>query len=138
MPPSPKLELNRTDFEIMKVLWKRGPVSAREAHDALAEHFDWAYSTTRTTLERMVKKELVSKESFHGLYLYRAAVSRVAVMAARVREFAESVLELEPAPVVSLFTQGKALSADEIRQLEDLLAPAESPDPQASADGESD
>lgn len=138
MPPSPKLELNRTDFEIMKVLWRRGPVSAREAHDALAEHFDWAYSTTRTTLERMVKKELVSKESFHGLYLYHAAVSRVAVMAARVREFAESVLELEPAPVVSLFTQGKALSADEIRQLEDLLAPAESADPQASADKESD
>lgn len=138
MPSSSKPELNRTDFEIMKVLWKRGPVSAREAHDALANHFDWAYSTTRTTLERMVKKELVVKESFHGLFLYRAAVSRVAVMAARVKEFAESVLELEPAPVVSLFTQGKALSADEIRQLEDLLAEPDAAAPRNATDEETD
>lgn len=135
MPQRPdRLDLNRTDFEVMKVLWKHGDVSAREAHDALTSRFDWAYSTTRTTLERMVKKGLVEKHPFHGLFLYRAAVSRVAVMASRVKEFAESVLELDPAPVVSLFTQGKALNAEEIRQLEALLAEptAASPAPTAA------
>lgn len=127
MATPPKLDLNRTDFAVMKVLWKRGAISAREAHDDLPSSFDWAYSTTRTTLERMVKKRLVIKEPFHGLFLYRAAVSRVTVMAARVREFAESVLELDPAPVVSLFTQGDALDPEEIKELEALLAEAPEP-----------
>lgn len=122
MPNLDRSEINRTDFAVLKVLWKRGAVSAREAHDDLETHFAWAYSTTRTTLERMVKKGLVRKEPFHGLLIYRAAVSRVSVLAARVREFAESVLELDPAPVVSLFSQGDALDAAEIDELERLLA----------------
>lgn len=117
-----RLDINRTDFAVLKVLWKRGAVSAREAHEDLQASFSWAYSTTRTTLERMVKKGLVHKDTFHGLLIYRAAVSRVAVLAARVREFAESVLELEPGPVVSLFSQGEALDAAEIEELERLLA----------------
>ncbi len=117
-----RLDINRTDFAVLKVLWKRGAVSAREAHGDLQPRFDWAYSTTRTILERMVKKGLARKETFHGLLIYRAAVSRVAVLAARVREFAESVLELEPGPVVSLFSQGEALDAEEIAELEQLLA----------------
>lgn len=129
MSATPKLDLNRTDFEVMKVLWKRGAVSAREAHEDLEPRFAWAYSTTRTTLERMVKKGLVHKEPFHGLFIYRAAISKVSAMAARVREFAESVLELDPAPVVSLFTQGDALSPEEVRELEQLLA-----DPSANSD----
>lgn len=115
-------ELNKTDFEVMKTLWKGGGrLSAREVHEGLHGHFGWAYSTTRTTLERMVKKGLLQKNEFHGLNLYAPAVSKTAVLAARVREFAESVLEMEAAPVVSLFADSDAVSADELAELRRLV-----------------
>ncbi len=106
----------------MKVLWQAaGKLSAREVHERVAARQGWAYSTTRTTIERMVKKGLVEKRAFHGLHLYRPAISRAAGLARRVREFARQVLETSHGPVVSLFAESGALSEDEIAELEALL-----------------
>lgn len=118
-------QLNRTEFSLLKILWRSQRASAREVHDHLPGNLDWAYSTTRTNLERMVKKGLLAKGDFHGLYLYTPNVSKVAALAARVKEFADTVLERDPAPVVSLFAEGGQLSAEEIEEIELLLAQTE-------------
>jgi len=117
--------LNRTEFTLLKILWRADRASAREIHQGLPKDLAWAYSTTRTNLERMVKKGFLAKEDFHGLYLYAPKVSKVAALAARVKEFADSVLEGDPAPVVSLFAGGDQLSAKEIEEIERLLGVAD-------------
>lgn len=114
-------ELSDSELELMKVLWREGKLSAREVHERVAGGLGWAYSTTRTTLERMARKGLVGKRRFHGLHLYSPEVSRARGLAGRVREFAERVLEMEPAPVVSLFAQGEALTPEELEELSRLL-----------------
>ncbi len=116
-----KRELTDTELPLMKALWSAGPQSAREVHEAVADRLGWAYTTTRTTLERMVEKELVSRGSSHGLYLYEAAVSRPVGLAGLVRRLAGRVLEVEPARVVSLFTDSLELSAEEVAELEALI-----------------
>jgi BlaI family transcriptional regulator, penicillinase repressor len=113
--------LTDAELDVIKVLWARGRLSAREVHDLVAESQGWAYSTTRTTLERMVRKGLVQRGSFHGLHLYEAVVSRAAGFARRVREFASQVLESSPVPVVSLFAESGVLSNDEVDELLALL-----------------
>ena len=113
--------LTGPELELMKVLWRAGDLGAREIHDAVGARFDWAYSTTRTTLERMVRKGLVEKRAFHGLYVYGAAISRARGLAGLVREFAARVLESDPAPVVSLFAAQGALDEDEIAELHAIL-----------------
>lgn len=118
----PLADLNPTELGLMKVLWRRGRMSARELHDAFGAQQSWAYSTTRTVLDRMARKRLVQKAPFHGLNLYSPAISRVAGMARQVRDFAERVLETDPAPVVSLFAESADLSGAEIAELEALLA----------------
>lgn len=117
----PLPELTGTELEVMKALWPKGKLSAREIHERLGEGHGWATSTTRTILERMVAKGLVAKGSFHGLYLYEPRISRPLGLARRVRSFAEEVLELEWAPVVSLFARSQALSAEEVEELSRLL-----------------
>jgi len=114
-------ELTRSELTVLKVLWAAGELSAREVHDGLPASLAWAYSTTRTTLDRMVAKELLRKRSFHGIYLYEPSVSRAAGLAGVIRELAERVLEVEYAPVVSLFAKANDLSAAEIAELERLL-----------------
>jgi predicted transcriptional regulator len=114
--------LSPAELSVMRVLWSSGKQSAREVHQRLADKYDWAYSTTRTHLERLVRKELVGKAPFHGLHLYRASISRPAGLARMVREFARQVLGSNPIPVVSLFAEGGALNATEIAELRQLLA----------------
>ncbi len=118
-------QLTPAELEVMKVLWDADGLSAREVHDDLGERLSWAYSTTRTTIERMVRKGLVEKEAFHGLHIYRASVTRASGLARLVRDFAAQVLETSHVPVVSLFADSGALSEEEIVELQQLLDAAE-------------
>ena len=114
-------QLTPAELEVMKVLWGTDGLSAREVHQQLAGRQGWAYSTTRTTVERMVRKGLVKKNSFHGLHIYSASVSRAAGLARLVRDFAAQVLETSHVPVVSLFADAGALTDEEIEELSKLL-----------------
>ena len=122
MPRETELpQLTPAELEVMKVLWSRDGLSAREIHDELGERLQWAYSTTRTTVERMVRKGLVEKSPFHGLHIYRASVSRATGLARLVRDFARDVLESSHVPIVSLFADSGTLSDDELDELRRLL-----------------
>jgi len=114
-------DLTRSELAVLKVLWKQGELSAREVHEGLSGSLDWAYSTTRTTLDRMATKGLLQKRSFHGMYLYEPCVSKVAGLAGLVRDLAERVLEVDYAPVVSLFAESNALTPEEVEELSRLL-----------------
>ena len=113
--------LTQPELELMKSLWSAERMSARELHEQVGEAQGWAYSTTRTTLERMVRKGLVSKGSFHGLHLYQAQISRATGLARMVWDFATQVLESGPSPVVSLFAESGALEDHELDELRSLL-----------------
>ena len=113
--------LSKTELGILKLLWRTERSSAREIHDALGNDMGWAYTTTRTMLDRMVKKGLLERGSFHGLYLYSAAVGKVTTVARLVREFTERVLELDSVPVATLFADSEVLDENELAELEQLL-----------------
>ncbi|MEM7050800.1 MAG: BlaI/MecI/CopY family transcriptional regulator [Acidobacteriota bacterium] len=121
MTDQPLPELASSELDAMSVLWKAGALSAREVHDQLRSRHDWAYSTTRTVLERLVKKGHLEKKSFHGVWLYDPRISRPQGLARRVRDFAEKVLELDAVAVVPLFARGGSLSEDELAELTRLL-----------------
>ena len=114
-------ELSRSELDIMKILWKDGRSSAREVHDQLSVAYGWAYSTTKTIMDRMVKKGRLSRENFHGVFLYNPLISKPAGLAKLVRNFADNVLELDYGSVVSLFARSKALTAKEIEELQKIL-----------------
>lgn len=118
-------DLSDSELDVMRTLWKSGRLSAREVHDRVSPMRAWAYSTTRTVLDRMVEKGLVDKTSFHGIYVYRPRLSRAAGLARAVRDFADRVAEIGAAPLVSLLAGGESWSDEEVAELERLLGLAE-------------
>jgi BlaI family transcriptional regulator, penicillinase repressor len=114
-------DLSRAEYDILRILWKDGRRNVREVHDSLQPVYHWAYTTTKTMMDRMVAKGLLSREDFHGVFLYGPLVSRPAGLAKMVEFFADRVLEMDAGSVVSLFGRSKALTPDEIRELEALL-----------------
>ena len=114
-------ELSKAEYDILRVLWKAGEQSVREVHDQLQTTYGWAYTTTKTMMDRMVTKSLLRRESFHGVYVYYALISRPAGLARFIQFFADRVLEVEPSAVVAMFAKSQAITPDEIRELETLL-----------------
>ena len=55
------------ELEVLKCFWRDGDLSSREVHDRIAVQMDWTPSTTRTVLERMRTKALVSRRDVHGV-----------------------------------------------------------------------
>lgn len=114
-------ELSKSELDIMKILWKKGKRSAREVHDQLCHTYNWAYSTTKTVMDRMVKKGYLQRQNFHGVFLYLPLISKPTGLAHFVRNFADEVLELDYGSVVSLFARSQTLTPEEIEELTRLL-----------------
>lgn len=115
-------DLTRNELQILNILWKSVEgYSIREVHRQIEEENKWAYSTTKTTMDRMVKKGLLNRADFHGVFLYQAAISKPAGLARMVSYFMNDVLEMDSGALMSLFGRSKALSESEIDELETLL-----------------
>lgn len=112
-------ELTKTEYQVLRVLWKQQPLSVREVHDRLNNN--WAYTTTKTLMDRMAAKGLLTRESYHGVLVYQPTLSRPEGLVKLVRFFAEKVLEVEHDEVVSMFTDSRTYSSEEVEQLRKLL-----------------
>jgi predicted transcriptional regulator len=117
-------ELSKAEYDILRILWKQGKQSVREMHEQIRDIQNWAYPTTKTMLDRLVGKGLVHREKFHGLYLYSAALSRPVGLARLIQFFANRVLEVEPAAVVSMFAHSEAITPEEMQELRQLIEDA--------------
>jgi predicted transcriptional regulator len=115
-------DLTKAEFDILRIIWKNKKISVREVHDQVVTTRDWAYSTTKTMMDRMIRKKFLAREKFHGVFLYRPLISRPSGFARFIQFFASQVLELDYGEVVALFSRSNALDPDEIRELERLLA----------------
>ena len=114
-------ELSKAEYYILRIIWKHGKQSVREVHDKLYETSGWAYTTTKTMMDRMISKKLLARESFHGIFIYKPLITRPAGLARLVQFFADRVLELDTSSVVAMFTKSEAISPQEIEELEALL-----------------
>ena len=112
---------SNAELELLKCLWREGTLSARELHERVEPVLGWSYSSTRKTLERMGDKGLVSERPKHGLNLYRAAVGKLATLAALSEDFARRVLELDGPLPVQAFADSRLLSEEELDALQALL-----------------
>ena len=117
----PLPDLTKAEFDILRIIWKSGKHSVREVHDQITATHDWVYSTTKTMMDRMTRKQLLAREKFHGIFLYRPLISRPKGFARFIQFFADRVLELDYGEVVALFSRSQALDPEEIQELGRLL-----------------
>lgn len=113
--------ISAAELEVIKTLWDRGAMAARDVFAALPDGHGWAVKTVKTLLARLVAKGAVTYEQVGNSYLYRAAVSREQVTRRELKGFVDHVLDGSLMPILH-FIEGKPyLSAEEIEQLEKIL-----------------
>jgi predicted transcriptional regulator len=109
------------ELEILKLLWQKQPLTARELHDELEAVLGWGYSSTRKTLERMGEKGFVAVQVQGNKNIYIATLDKMATLAGFAQDFAKRIFEIDGPLPVAMFADSKLVSAAEIADLEQLL-----------------
>ncbi len=113
--------ISAAELEVIKTLWDRGAMAARDVFAALPDGHGWAYKTVKTLLARLVAKGAVAYEQVGNSYLYRPAVSREQVTRRELKGFVDHVLDGSLMPILNFIEGTAALSDDEIAQLERIV-----------------
>jgi BlaI family penicillinase repressor len=110
-----------SEWEVMKVLWKKSPMAAREIIDALASVKDWKPKTVKTLLNRLVNKGAVSFKQEGKNYIYTHAVSQKECARSEAKSFLRRVYDGSPRPMIAAFIEEEKLTPEDIRELKRIL-----------------
>ncbi|MCE5231122.1 BlaI/MecI/CopY family transcriptional regulator [bacterium] len=121
MSDKPVPAISSAELEVIKTLWDRGPMAARDVFAALPEGHGWAIKTVKTLLSRLVAKGAVTYEQVGNSYLYQPAVTREQVTRRELKGFVEHVLDGRLMPILHFIEGSADLSDAEIAQLEKIL-----------------
>jgi len=113
--------LSQSEWTVMKVIWDEESMSAAEVYAQLSRHREWAYSTVRTLLRRMVAKGWLDYRRVGTSFLYRPAVARENAMRRAVREFTNRVLDGAMASFVAYYADDAGLTSDDLDRLEEII-----------------
>ena len=101
--PAPRL--SEMEWEVMKPLWKHGPMAARDIFEKVPDKYGWAYKTVKTMLARLVKKGALTYDQVGNSYLYRAAFTRREMTRDATSSFIERVFDGAMRPFVAQFVE---------------------------------
>jgi predicted transcriptional regulator len=90
----------------MVAVWsKPDPITVAEVHAALPPEPKIAYTTVKTTMERLASKGILNQEKAGKAYLYRASFTEGELERRIVTETLDKLIEQFPQAVASFFVQ---------------------------------
>ncbi len=117
----PLVELTEGEWEIMKVVWEKQPCTAGTVQEKLVKSRDRAYSTVKTTMDRMVEKGFLTIERIRNLQLFRPRISEVDAKRGELRKMLKRAFDGALTPMMQFLIEHEGLSKEEASQLRKLV-----------------
>ncbi|HJU67759.1 MAG TPA: BlaI/MecI/CopY family transcriptional regulator [Gemmatimonadaceae bacterium] len=114
-PPRP----TNAELAILTVLWRRGPSTVRDVHEALRDPV--GYTTVLKLLQIMTEKGLVTRDERTRTHVYRAAVSEATTRRHLVSDLVERAFGGSSVALVLQALSNTPASRDELEQIRQLL-----------------
>jgi predicted transcriptional regulator len=115
-------DVTDAELAVLQVLWEKGPATRRQITDAIYPGGGPAhYTTVQKLLERLADKGYVARESGGAVLRFTATVAREELISRRLRDVAEKLCGGSLTPLLMNLVRSEPLSADELRQLQDLV-----------------
>ena len=119
MPKTPKI--SESEWEVMKVLWERSPLTANEIVEVLTQKTSWHRETIRTLINRLVQKGALTFEKEGRQHHYHPRVSEAECTHAETQSFLRRVRVSAIEPMLAAFVEEHRLSAEQITRLKQIL-----------------
>lgn len=111
------MKLTDSEFKMMKIIWKKEPISSGELVKICNEKFGWKKSTTYTFIKRLQeRKAVVNNESFVSSLVRRKAIQRE-----ECAEFIDTVFDGDIIKLLEIYLEDNSLTTNDIQNLKELL-----------------
>ena len=115
------MKLTQAEWQIMNALWEKHPATARDIMSLLPGDVNWAYTTLKTMLSRLVEKEAVSEQKQSNTSVYEPLVSQRKARLSAFRSLLEQSFDGAMGPLVHFMLQEQKLSPKQKKELIEIL-----------------
>ncbi len=116
-----KPKISDAEWQVMKVLWEKSPISANEIIEQLEGEQDWKPKTIRTLINRLVGKNAVRYDKDGRQYLYYPVLPEEDCIREETKSFLSRIRGGALKPMLAAFIEEQKLSKNEIEELKQIL-----------------
>src|SRR5262245_38689901 len=116
-PPLP----TDAELSILSVLWRQGPSTVRDVHEALSPSQGTGYTTVLKLMQLMAQKGLVLRDESQRSHVYRAAAPEAQTQRRLLGDLMEKAFAGSASQLVLRALSVKRSSPEELRQIRALL-----------------
>ena len=109
------------ELEILKVLWKDGPLVGRQVRDRLAGFRDLAYTSVMTIMGIMEEKGYLRRRKKGKTFIYSPRVNEDVTKKRMLCDIVKRVYEGSTLAAVVNLLETSDIDADELKQLRELI-----------------
>ena len=116
------MKLTKAEWQIMNALWEAHPATARQVMEHLPAGVQWAYTTIKTMLTRLVEKKAVSEAKRGNTSVYGPLVSQRKARISAFRSLMDQAFDGAFGPMMYFLAEDESLSAGERKELIKILS----------------
>jgi BlaI family penicillinase repressor len=124
MPRHPSTKPTDVELQILDVLWRQGPRTVRQVHNALASERDTGYSTTLKMMQVMREKGLITRDGSVRPQLYSSAETKEHTQLCMLDDLAQRAFGGSAANLVMRMISADRVSPEELEMMQALLQKA--------------
>lgn len=120
MPHKPRI--SDAEWQVMRVLWRKSPLTVKEVIEILSKKTTWKSETIRTLVNRLTKKKAIGFEKKGRRHYFYPLLSEEECINADTESFLARTGTTMLKPILTAFIEKEQLSDKEIEELRQLLA----------------
>jgi len=110
-----------SELQILGILWRSGPSSVRQIHNNLAAKRDLYYTTTLKTMQLMVEKGLLSRDTTQRSHIYHVIINKKDVEKNLLDKLADSVFRGSASQLIMSALGHSKPSSEELEEIKALI-----------------
>jgi predicted transcriptional regulator len=116
------MQLGELEKQVLQYLWNASEADAKQVHSVLGLSRGNSLNTIQSTLERLFKKDLLSRTKQGHAFYYRAKVDREALIAQLITNATSDFVEEGEHSLIAAFSSASAnLNDAQLDKLEQLI-----------------
>lgn len=114
-------DISNAEFEVLKVLWSKHPLSANDIIEQLNRNKEWHEKTVKTLLSRLVKKDAIGFDKQERKYLYFPLIEQESYQLKESESLIDRMFSGRISPLVAGFAKKNSLQKQDVEELKALI-----------------
>ena len=112
--------ISDSELEVMKLLWKKAPLTSTEIREELQRSMGWEATTIKTLISRLVNKEALLQEK-RKVFYYSPLISEKEYNSWATGRLIDRLYKGSASALVAALVDSKGLSDSDIAELRQLF-----------------